>query len=231
MINRILVLLTAAAILGCSTTLPTALSGASGEEAQFAFSWDSEPVRAVVPEDYTNVLNLLDGDKPMLALYREDLTHQAVTEFFLELTGSPAITMPILYHAERADMPLSLVFSIAWVESRYSPVAVNVNRNATSVDRGLFQLNSRTFTDLTEEDFFNPDVNTYHGIEYLSWCMEHTETDIQALTCYNAGLSRVRSGYTPPTTVVYIDRATRFRASLERRFRSYMLSRFPTDMT
>lgn len=229
MTNRFLVLLAAIAVLGCSTTTPGQSNGAESVVPGFSFSWETTRVDTEDPRSYANVRNLLESENPMLALYREDLTHDAVVDFFIDLTGSPETALPIMYHAERADISLSLVFSLSWVESRYSPYAVN--QNATSTDRGLFQLNSRTFRDLQEEDFFHPDTNTYHGIDYLSWCMQHTSSDWEALAVYNAGLSRVRAGRTPQSTLIYVDRIRQFRTRLEQRFREYITDEFPLHNT
>jgi hypothetical protein len=228
-INRILLLLFAIGVLGCSTTAPWTGTSDTDIEQRFDFQWASSPVDRFEPEDFANVRNLLESEQPILALYREDLTHQAVVDFFVRLTGSPETALPILYHAEQAGISLSLVFALAWVESRYSPIAVN--QNATSTDRGLFQLNSRTFTELTEDDFFHPDINTYHGISYLEWCLEHTDSEMQAVAVYNAGLTRVRAGRTPASTLIYVDRISRFRATLEREFRAYILNEFPSHNT
>ncbi len=229
MINRILLLTGLVAVLGCSTTQTTPAAGDAAAPMTFNYDWNQQVRSALGPADYANVLNLLDSEHPMLALYREDVTHQAVVDFFVDLTGSSDIALPILYHANREDLSLSLVFSLTWVESRYSPVAVN--QNATSVDRGLFQLNSRTFRNLSEEDFFHPDINSYHGTKYLRWCMEQTSSEMQAVACYNAGLTRVRAGRTPASTLVYVDRISQFRAQLERRFRAYILREFPSHST
>lgn len=222
-------LLAAVAVLGCSTTSPGQGTQVDRAVPEFAFTWEPTRLATEDPESYANVRNLLESEDPMLALYREDLTHDAVVDFFTDLTGSAEIALPIMYHAERADISLSLVFSLAWVESRYAPRAVN--RNASSTDRGVFQLNSRTFRDLTEEDFFHPDTNTYHGIDYLSWCMQHTSSDWEAVAVYNAGLSRVRAGRTPQSTLIYVDRIRQFRTRLERQFREYILEEFPLHNT
>ncbi|MFA7567487.1 MAG: transglycosylase SLT domain-containing protein [Alkalispirochaeta sp.] len=227
MINRILVLLAAVAVLGCSTTAVGIVK--KTDVRRFGFSWDRTVTEREDPLSYINVLNLLESDKPMLALYREDLTHDKVVDFFVDLTGSPDIALPILYHADRADISLSLVFSLSWVESRYEPGAVN--RNTSSVDRGLFQLNSRTFVNLSEADFFHPDTNTYHGITYLSWCLEHTDSEWEAVAVYNAGLTRVRAGKTPQSTLVYVDRIRQFRTRLDRQFRQYISQEFPFHNT
>lgn len=226
MTNRVLALYLVVLFLGCSSTGPVTEQGASREATRFSFAWQTQPLPRITPADYANILNLLDSEKPMLALYREDVTHQAVVDFFVNLTGTPDTALPMMYYAERAEISFSLVFALAWVESRFSPVAVN--RNATSVDRGLFQLNSRTFQDLTNEDFFHVDVNTYHGIDYLTWCLAHTDNEYQAVAVYNAGLTRVRAGRTPQSTLVYVERIRDYRSGLEQRFRNYILSEFPS---
>lgn len=227
MTNRMLSLFALALALGCSTTAPVADRYGEEEAARFSFTWQTRPVQRVTPADYANIRNLLESSDPMLALYREDVTHQAVVDFFVNLTGSPETALPMMYHAERADISFSLVFSLAWVESRFSPVAVN--RNASSVDRGLFQLNSLTFRNLTDEDFFHIDVNTFHGIDYLAWCLAHTEDEYQAVAVYNAGLTRVRAGRTPASTLVYVERIRQYRSRLNQQFRNYILSQFPSS--
>lgn len=224
--NRILTLYLIVLFLGCSTTAPVVPPEEQDEARRFSFAWNTQPTQSVGPEDYANILNLLDGDQAMLALYREDITHRAVVNFFVDLTGDPATALPILYYADQAGISLSLVFSLAWVESRFSPVAVN--QNATSIDRGLFQLNSLTFRDLSNDDFFDIDVNTYHGINYLQWCLQHTNSEYQAVAVYNAGLTRVRAGRTPASTLVYVERIREFRRALERRFRNHILNEFPS---
>lgn len=230
MTNRFLVLFAAVAVLGCSTTGPVVNSSEGGDSIpDFSFAWETATLDQGSFGSYANIRNLLESRNPILALYREDLTHKAVENFFIDLTGSPEIALPILYHANRADISLSLVFSLAWVESRYSPVAIN--QNATSIDRGLFQLNSRTFRNLSEEDFFHPDTNTYHGIDYLAWCLEHTGNDWDAVAAYNGGLSRVRTGRIPQSTLIYVERIRRFRISLDERFREYILQEFPLHNT
>ena len=229
MLNRILLVAGLMAALGASSTFKPEYLQDRPQRLAFDFAWEAQRLSTRDAEDYANVRNLLESEQPMLALYREDVTHEAVVDFFVELTGSPEIALPMLYHADRENLSLSLVFSLAWVESRYSPVAVN--QNATSTDRGLFQLNSLTFRDLSEDDFFHPDVNTFHGTQFLRWCMEHTESEMQAVACYNAGLTRVRAGRTPASTLIYVDRISEFRARLERRFRAYILSEFPSHST
>lgn len=229
MVNRVLIVFSAVAVLGCSTPGPFFDGGSGTENARFQFQWDPRAQVGAYTTNYANVLNLLEQENPILSLYREDVTHDAVVDFFVDLTGAPETALPILYHAERADISLSLVFALAWVESRYEVDAVNLN--STSADRGLFQLNSRTFRTLTEEDFFHPDTNTYHGISYLRWCLDVTGDEYTAVAVYNAGLTRVRAGRTPQSTQVYVKRIASFRETIQNRFDAYISDQFPTDGT
>lgn len=226
MANRFLALSILAVSLAYSTVNPVQPHVAPPETVRFDFTRAPDTRRRLEPQEYQNILNLLESENPILALYREDVTHQRVVDFFVQLTGSEDIALPVLYHADRAGISFSLVFALIWVESRFSPVAVN--QNATSIDRGLFQLNSRTFRDLSNEDFFHIDVNTFHGIDYLVWCLQHTENEYQAVAVYNAGLTRVRAGRTPASTLVYVERIREYRAQLRRRFRQYILDEFPS---
>lgn len=225
MINRYLIVLSGVFLLGCSTSGAFISEEVDGPETYtFSMSWSDQGLPRL-PASYENVRNLLESEQPMLALYREDLTHDAVVNFFVELTGNPEIAMPILYHADRTDLPLSVVFSLAFVESRFSEYAINDNQ--TSVDRGVFQLNSLTFRTLTEEDFFDPDVNAYHGTDYLSWCFQQSSEPRVALAIYNAGRYRVINGMTPASTKVYVSRIMNYREQLIDRFRAYIGREFP----
>lgn len=174
---------------------------------------------------FPNIENFLEGPSPALALYREEVTRQKVVDFFVERAGSEATALPILYYADRLNISLTLAFSLVWGESRYYSVAVNYN--STSIDRGLFQLNSRTFRHLTEDDFFNPEVNAFHGLKYLEFCLNQGENDAQALAIYNAGLTRVVRGQTPPSTLQYVDKILTYRSQLLADFQAYILSHFP----
>lgn len=225
MMNRFLLILSGVFLLGCSTSGAFVTEPVDRPETYaFSINWDDENLTRL-PASYENVRNLLESERPMLALYREDLTHDAVVDFFVDLAGDPEIALPILYHADREDLPLYLVFSMAFVESRFDREAVNIN--STSIDRGVFQLNSLTFRDLTEEDFFDPDVNAYHGTEYLTWCFEQSSDPRVAVAIYNAGRYRVINGMTPASTKVYVQRIFRYREQLLDRFRRYIGRQFP----
>ncbi len=228
--NRLLMILAGAALLGCSTGDPYV---PQEDPVLLRANRRIEPYAnlLVLPEAgsgsrvYPNIENFLEGPNPALALYREELTRDQVVEFFVERTGSSDTALPILYYADKLDIPLSLAFSLAWGESRFRATAVNYNR--TSVDRGLFQLNSLTFRTLSEEDFFNPEVNTFHGLRYLEFCINQGADDSQALAIYNAGLTRVIRGRTPASTLRYTEQILVYRDNLLADFTRYILSHFP----
>lgn len=152
-----------------------------------------------------------------LSLYRQDATRARVLWFYTHITGSENIARSILEAADKNDIPLALAFSVAYVESRYKPRAVNRNRN-NSIDRGLFQLNNRTFTALSEEDFFDPHTNARNGLAHLRFCLDTAGNEITALAMYNAGTTKVKKGETPKMTLDYVSHVTAYRESLDALF-------------
>jgi len=225
-----LFLLSLVALLGCSTGPDFFMANHRGANSQPAGYWrdgnrDLMATERLSPVNYANVMNLLESDDPMLALYREDITHNTVKEFFIRLTGSEETALPALYHAEKRNLSPAIVFSLMWVESRFNSQAIN--RNATSTDRGLFQLNSRSFPKLGLEDFFDPETSARHGTEYLSYAFGRTVDPRTAVAIYNAGPSRVLAGQTPASTLVYVDRIMEYRETLNWEFRRFIKARFP----
>ena len=216
-------------LLSCSTGDPYVPSERPLPGADYEFAWN-ERDSEVEPQSgtYPNVANVLEGEKPILALYRENVTHDAVEDFFRELTGSDEIALPILYHADRNDLSVSLVFALAWVESRYSPYAENANDD--SIDRGLFQLNSKSFRRLSTDDFYHPEVNARHGTDYLRFALDSGGDARTAVAIYNAGLTRVLQNRTPQSTLNHVERVMAYKQSLERQFERYILQRFPTSL-
>ena len=230
--TRLLMLIAAGVLLACSTGDPyvpeadpiliRANRRAEVSHQIVVVETDSEGRRV-----FPNIENFLEKPDPTLALYREPVTRERVVEFFVERAGSESIALPILYYADRLNIPFSLAFSLVWAESRYRPLAVNVNQGATSIDRGLFQLNSLTFPNLSEEDFFNPEVNTLHGLRFLQFGLQVGEDEGQALAIYNAGYTRVARGQTPLSTQHYVRQVLGYRERLLADFADYILSHFP----
>lgn len=163
-----------------------------------------------------------------LALYRQPSSRAAVEWFYLHVTGNRETAMAILEEAEKNDIPLSLAFALAYTESHYNATAVNKNRNA-SIDRGLFQLNNRSFPQLKEEDFFNPAVSAKYGMSHLRFCMNVAGNEVAALAMYNAGTNKVRADNTPQTTLNYVGKIMAYQDKLEKLFADEVLSYYETS--
>ena len=86
--------------------------------------------------------------------YKNFGTKKSVVDFFSSLTNSTPIAVAILDNAVNHQVPASLAFAIAYEESRFNPKALN--KNDTTVDRGLFQLNSLTFPQMSDTESLRP---------------------------------------------------------------------------
>jgi len=150
-----------------------------------------------------------------LLLYREPRSRKAVENFYTALTGNREISLAILRYADANEIPLPLAFALAWGESAFNPRAYN--RNAQSVDRGLFQLNSSTFPSLKVEQFYDPQINARFGLEHLRFCLNQAGSELVALAIYNAGVVKVRRG-TPYSTLNHIARILAYRDALKKDF-------------
>ncbi len=169
----------------------------------------------------------IHGDDIALALYRQPSSRSAVEWFYLHVTGSRETALPILEEAEKNDIPLSLAFALAYTESRYRPNAVNKNRNA-SIDRGLFQLNNRSFPHLTEDEFFDPRTSARYGMSHLKFCMGLAGNEVSGLAMYNAGTTKVRQNNTPQSTLNYVGNIMAYRDRLDKLFAEEVLPYYDT---
>ncbi len=164
-------------------------------------------------ENFGLPVQLAKAEDLGLYLYRNPLTRDHITNYLDKLTGSSGITDIILRNADNNDIPVSLAFSLAFNESSFNPRAVN--RNSSSTDRGLFQLNSRSFPSLTETDFFDPEINARYGLAYLRKCIDAGENEIAGLAMYNAGMGRVTGNGTPKMTLDYISKIIEYRKDID----------------
>jgi len=60
---------------------------------------------------------------------------------------------------EEEGVPYKLAYWVAWAESKLDPYAINVNRDY-SLDRGLFQWNSKWHPEVTNAQAFDPETAT-----------------------------------------------------------------------
>lgn len=164
-----------------------------------------------------------------LTLYRQALSRSAVEWFYYQITGNRSVAQAILTEAEKNDIPLSLAFALAHTESSYNTKAVNRNSNSTT-DRGLFQLNSNSFTNLTEEDFFDPFISAKYGMSHLKFCLNTAGNEVSALAMYNAGTGRVRSNRTPQSTLNYVGKIMSYQKMLDQLFSEQIVAYFETQL-
>jgi hypothetical protein len=189
----------------------------------YGFSGFAAPV-SELPEPAPGIPRLASLPEPdenrnlIRDLYRNPDYRDWVVSFFASLCGSRDIAAVILSNAAIFDVAPSLAFALAWEESRFNPLAVNRANRDESVDRGLFQLNSRSFPSLTEADFFNPGVNARHGMAHLRVCLDAGGSEIAALAMYNAGTGRVRSQGAPKNTLDYIHRILEWQRKIQKAF-------------
>ena len=158
-----------------------------------------------------------------LEYYRDLYTRTAVISFYTQLTGNATVTDAILTYAAKNDIPLSLAFALAWGESRYKTAAVNRNTN-NSIDRGLFQLNNKSFPKIAEKDFFDPYVSARYGLAHLSFCIQTAGNEVSGLAMYNAGTGKVKKDGTPRQTLNYISIILNYRNAVDELFESEVVN-------
>ncbi len=189
---------------------------------------------AYIPEDFRKFSSYEESEyvhafrsqirrDPVAERYVDPLYTEAVLSFFENITKSRPIAEAILENSVEHDVPATLAFALAYEESQFQPRAFN--RNAESVDRGLFQLNSKSFPNLTVEEFYDPVVNAGKGIAHLAYCLGEGGNEVAALAIYNAGLGRVSKGGTPRKTLDYIARITGYASNLEALFEAQVVAR------
>lgn len=157
-------------------------------------------------------LNDVKGESLIVNRYNSPQTREEVVCFFTNYTKNRKITEAILKYSIKYEVPPSLAFALSRAESNFNPNAINKNR--ISIDRGLFQLNSSTFTELTKEQFFDIETNSAKGIKFIRWCLDTGKNEVSALAMYNAGSGRVSGGGTPRMTLNYISKVLTYRTSI-----------------
>jgi len=154
----------------------------------------------------------------VLEYYRSPEFKEWVIDFFLGICSNREITQAILANADRFNVPPALAFALCWEESRFNPRAINRANRDGSIDRGLFQLNNRSFPQMEILSFYEIETNARNGISYLRQCLDTGGSEVSALAMYNAGAGRVRSTGAPHVTLNYISRILDNRQNIENRF-------------
>ena len=169
---------------------------------------EDEPLVLSVTDEFTDTI---------LSYFRSPDFKEWVVDFFTGICFDRAVAQSILDNSDRFNIPPALAFALSWEESRFNPLAVGNNRDG-SIDRGLFQLNSRSFPSLELAAFFNVESNSYYGLGHLRYCLDSGGTEVSALAMYNAGTGRVRSTGAPEVTLNYISRILDNRRKMENQF-------------
>ena len=177
-----------------------------------------QPATEINPADFnkTAVAYSDETDKGLL-FYRDSATRDNVIWFYTHITGNVNVARAILEQADKNNIPLSLAFSLAYIESHYKTKTVNHNKNST-IDRGLFQLNNKSFPKLDEQDFFDPYINARYGLSHLRYCLDTAGNEISALAMYNAGVTKVKTGSTPQLTLNYVSHIIEYRKGIDSLF-------------
>jgi len=162
-----------------------------------------------IPENDTDLV---------LKYYRDPEYREWVTGFFSGLCSNPEIAKAVLENTDIYNVSPALAFALIWEESKFDPRAVNRKNRDGSVDRGLFQLNNRSFPNLDIAAFFDIKTNARYGVSHLQHCLEFGFSDVSALAMYNAGTGRVKNSGTPQTTLDYISRILENQSRIESRF-------------
>jgi soluble lytic murein transglycosylase-like protein len=158
-------------------------------------------------------------DDLSLTLFRNRNTRKIIEKFYEDLCGSGYISGIILKYADMYGVPPSLAFAVCSTESGFNVNAQNINQDM-SIDRGLFQLNSKSFPYLNEDDFFSVETNVLFGIRHLKSCLKRGQNEIVALSIYNAGENRVTTDGAPLITLNYVSRVLDYKDNVERKLKA-----------
>jgi hypothetical protein len=214
-----LVLCAALDISGCFFGISLARPAVSGESDSAAIEYSvvedaphEEEVSLLLTEKSGRSRNLIQE------MYRKTEAREWVIDFFEGLSGSRDIAGVILANADAFDIEPALAFALSWEESRFKPTAISRQNRDGSIDRGLFQLNNRSFPRLETDDFFDPAINARYGMGHLRFCLDSGGSEIAALAIYNAGAGKIQNTGAPKTTLNYVNRILENRRKIEERF-------------
>ncbi|MBI9107671.1 MAG: transglycosylase SLT domain-containing protein [Spirochaetales bacterium] len=182
----------------------------------FPISTAAADMNLYSPEDFLKRVVVSDNQDLGLALYDDPAFRERILLYYQGITGSREVADAVLRNSFKNRIPFTLAFSLMWAESRFDPRAIN--RNSVTIDRGLFQLNSASFPEMSTTEFYDIETNAATGLAYLRYCLDMGETDIIALAMYNAGQYRVNSQGAPLMTLEHISNILNFRKQLERDF-------------
>lgn len=139
------------------------------------------------------VNSLISKDKSLVNVYGEILKDK-------EYVGV------IIKEAIERKIPVNLALAIAWWESDFKKNAINKNvknGEVVSVDRGIFQLNSKSFPKLDIDDFYNPYKNINTGLDYIKYLYNRFDSWESVILAYNWGEGNVASDAKPTYKAIF----------------------------
>lgn len=168
--------------------------------------------------DYYNP-NLVDTSM----ITRMDVNSYARNEDIVEAYSSevdPHIASIIIEKSLINDVPINIMFAIAFVESSFRSHAIN--HNQSSSDFGLFQLNDSYRQHWSKEDFFNINLNTLEATSFFGEMYSRVDSYEDAIMAYNAGPYRVINNIVPRSTEMYLIRVLEAEYRFDLMLNSYL---------
>lgn len=145
-----------------------------------------------------------------------------IIEYYSDIIGNKQIASHVIKYSKLNDIDASLLAAVINVESSFNPKAVNKNKNG-SMDRGLCQLNNKTFKNLSVNEFYNPETNIKHGANFLKWCtVESKNNVVKALAYYNAGIGNVSRKKVGESTLNYINKVLKNKQQFDDGLKIYL---------
>ena len=136
-------------------------------------------------------------------------------KYYTDLIENEDIAKLAITYSEKEGIETSLLVALMKTESNFNPNAINYNYNG-SVDRGLCQLNNKTFPNLSKQDFYNPETNIKIAASFLNWCLRNSDYNlVRALAYYNAGWGNVTNENVGDLTLNYIQKITTYKKSFD----------------
>jgi soluble lytic murein transglycosylase-like protein len=181
-----------------------------------------EEISSLQDNELVKYVESLEQVDPIAPYYKNPQTRDQTLSFFSSLTKSESVARVILENSIKYNVKPSLAFALALEESDFKVDAYN--KNGTSVDRGLFQLNSKSYPSLEVQQFYDPDTNARYGMAHLRGCLSEAGNEVAALAMYNAGTSRVTKGATPKKTLNYVSRILAYEDNISSLFAAKVLA-------
>ena len=136
-------------------------------------------------------------------------------KYYTDLIENEDIAKLAITYSEKEGIETSLLVALMKTESNFNPNAINYNYNG-SVDRGLCQLNNKTFPNLSKQDFYNPETNIKIAASFLNWCLRNSDYNlVRALAYYNAGWGNVTNENVGDLTLNYIQKITTYKKTFD----------------